>query len=369
MIDRVPSLAGDLGADQEARPGRRRSRARVIALRDAHVGSLISTAALGALLAGLATTAVWALMGARGTYWPVWVWLGTGAPVAAAAALRVSWRLPAGPARWAGAHAGVAAVAATLLALVWYLTGGGFWLAWVLFGMGLAITVHTLLAFADRLPPRPQEKVLSARVDELVRTRRAALDEEASALARIERDLHDGAQARLVALSLQLGRAETRLAADPEAAALVRAARLEASAAIAELRDLARGIAPPMLQERGLVAAIDAFAHRSPIDVQVTGSLADRPPPATERAAYFVAAEALTNVAKHAPRATATVSVFASDGALWVDVTDDGPGGADADGSGLLGLRRRVEALDGRLSVATLEPTGTRVRAELPCGS
>lgn len=369
MIGLVPTLAGDLGADQEARPGRRRSRARVIALREAHVGSLISTAALAALVAGLAATAVWGLTGAQGTYWPVWVWLGTGAPVAAAAALRVAWRVQAGPARWASAHAGVAAVAATLLALVWLLTGGGFWLAWVLFGMGLAVCVHTLLAFGDRLPPRPREKVLSARVDELVRTRRAALDDEANALARIERDLHDGAQARLVALSLQLGRAETRLAGDPETAELVRAARLEASAAIAELRDLARGIAPPMLQERGLVAAIDALAHRSPLTVSVTGSVEGRPPPATERAAYFVAAEALTNVAKHAPDAHATVSVFASDGALWVDVTDDGPGGADPGGSGLAGLRRRVEALDGRLTVAEREPTGTRVRAELPCAS
>lgn len=367
----MPSPAGGLAADpqEDREPVPARPRARLIALRDAHVGSLISLAALAALVAGLATTALWGLLGADAPYWPVWVWLGAGAPVAAAAALRVSWRIPAGPARWATAHAGVEAVAATLLAAIWLLTGGGFWLAWVFFGMGLALTVHALLAFADRLPPRPREKVLSARVDQLVRTRRAALDDEASALARIERDLHDGAQARLVALSLALGRAEQRLGDDPEAAELVRSARLEASAAIAELRDLARGIAPPLLQERGLVAALEAFGNRSPLTVAVTGKLADRPPPATERAAYFVAAEALTNVAKHAPRARATVSVFASDGALWIDVTDDGPGGADADGSGLAGLRRRVEALDGRLTVTDLDPTGTRVRAELPCAS
>lgn len=363
----MSALTGDLAQETEKAPSRPRTR--VTALREAHVGSLISTAALAWLVAGLATSLVWLFLGADGAYWPVWVWLGGGAPVAAAAALRISWRVPAGPARWASAHAGVGTVAATLLALIWLLTGGGFWLAWVLFGMGLALTVHTLLAFADRLPPRPREKVLSARVDELVRTRRAALDDEATALARIERDLHDGAQARLVALSLALGRAEQRLPPDHEATELVRSARAEASAAIAELRDLARGIAPPMLQERGLVAAIEAFAHRSPLAVAVTGSLGDRPPPATERAAYFVAAEALTNIAKHAPGAQAAVSVFASDGALWVDVTDDGPGGADDTGSGLRGLRRRVEALDGRLTVTDLDPTGTRVRAELPCAS
>ncbi|MTD44617.1 histidine kinase [Conexibacter sp. W3-3-2] len=362
----MSSVAGDLTAQQPERPPRR---GRLTGLRDAHPGALISAAGLAVVVAGLACTLVWALLGADTTYWPVWVWIGGGAPVAAAAAVRVSWRIPAGPARWASAHAGVGAVAATLLACIWLLTGGGFWLAWVLFGMGLALSVHALLAFADRLPPRPREKVLSARVDELVRTRRAALDEQAIALARIERDLHDGAQARLVALSLALGRAEQRLGEDHDAAPLVRDARREATAAIAELRDLARGIAPPMLQERGLVAAVEALAHRSSVAVDVRGALPDRLPPSTERAAYFVVAESLTNVAKHAPDARATVSLFASDGALWVEVADDGPGGADPAGTGLLGLRSRVEALDGRLTVTDLDPTGTRVRAELPCAS
>lgn len=342
---------------------------RLTALRDAGIGSLISTAAGAWLVAGLATTVVWLLTGADGAYWPIWVWLGGGAAVGGAAALRASWRIPAGPARWAGAHGALAAVATALLAAVWLITGQGEWLGWTLLGIGLALATHALLAFADRLPPRPREERLSARVDELVRTRRGALDEQEDELRRIERDLHDGAQARLVALSMALGRAEERLAGDPDAAALVRSARDEAGAAITELRDLARGIAPPLLRERGLEAAIVALAHRSSADVAVRATLPGRASPAAERAAYFVVAEALTNVAKHAPDASATVTLLLSDDALFVEVTDDGPGAADPQGSGLAGLRRRVEALDGRLTVTDVEPRGTRVRAELPCGS
>ncbi len=261
-VEDLPSEHGP--GPQPGRP----ARLRLTGLREAQIGSLISTAALAAVTAGAATTIIWVLTGADGTYWPVWVWLGAGAPVAGAAALRVSWRIPAGPARWASAHAGLGAVAAGLLAFIWLLTGGGQWLAWTLLGIVLAIVTHALLAFADRLPPRPREKVLTERVEQLVRTRRAALDEEATELQRIERDLHDGAQARLVALSIALGRAEQRLAHDPAAADLVRSAREEASAAIAELRDLARGIAPPLLQERGLLPAIEALASRSGLDGQ-----------------------------------------------------------------------------------------------------
>ena len=144
------------------------------------------------------------------------------------------------------------------------------------------------------------------RVDELTRTRSGALDVQASELRRIERDLHDGAQARLVALSMQLGRAEERLADHPESAALVRQAREEATAAIAELRDLARGIAPPVLADRGLVAA--GRVARQPLDRESSrwpGELDRRPPPVVETAAYFVVAESLTNVVKHAPGAAA----------------------------------------------------------------
>ena len=134
----------------------------------------------------------------------------------------------------------------------------------------------------------------------LTRTRQGALDVQAAELRRIERDLHDGAQARLVALSMRLGRAEERLADQPELAALVREAREDAGAAIGELRDLARGIAPPILADRGLTAAIEALARRSAIGVTIDADPDRRPLPVVETAAYFVVAEALTNVAKHA---------------------------------------------------------------------
>ena len=203
----------------------------------------------------------------------------------------------------------------------------------------------------------------------LTRTRQGALDVQAAELRRIERDLHDGAQARLVALSMNLGRAEERLADQPEAAALVRAAREDASLAIAELRDLARGIAPPILADRGLKAAVEALARRSAIGVTIDADPDRRPLPVVETAAYFVVAEALTNVAKHADGAAAHVRVTLDrDDTLVLEIADEGPGGADPAGSGLTGLRSRVEALDGTLSVTSPPGGGTTVRAELPCG-
>jgi len=152
-------------------------------------------------------------------------------------------------------------------------------------------------------------------------------------------------------------------------AALVRAAREDAGLAIAELRDLARGIAPPILADRGLKAAIEALARRSAIEVIIDADPDRRPLPVVETAAYFVVAEAVTNVAKHAAGAPARVRVtLDADDILVLEIADEGPGGADAAGSGLTGLRSRVEALDGRLSVASPPGGGTTVRAELPCG-
>jgi signal transduction histidine kinase len=167
---------------------------------------------------------------------------------------------------------------------------------------------------------------------------------------------------------MQLGRAEERLEGQPEVAALVRSAREEAGAAIGELRDLARGIAPPVLADRGLAAAVEALGKRAQIPVTVKASLQRRPLPVVETAAYFVVAEALTNAAKHAGGAAATVELTERGDRLIVEVRDEGPGGADATGAGLMGLRQRVAALDGTLSVATLPEGGTSVRAELPCG-
>jgi len=246
------------------------------------------------------------------------------------------------------------------------LTGlGSFWPIWPAIGLG---GVLGFVALAVLAPWRGDGQV-AEQIETLTRTRRDAVDAQATELRRIERDLHDGAQARLVALSMQLGRAEARLADHPEEAELIRQARGEASAAIAELRDLSRGIAPPVLVDRGLVAAVEALAGRSPMPVEVIADVQGRLPAAVENAAYFVCAEALTNAAKHAAGAEVTIRLERDAASLLVSVHDAGPGGADAGGSGLTGLRQRVAALDGTLHVASASGQGTTISAELPCAS
>jgi len=194
----------------------------------------------------------------------------------------------------------------------------------------------------------------------------AAADDERR---RIERDLHDGAQQRLVALNVLLGVVETKLEKDPAAAApLVARARVEATEAVKELRELARGIHPALLADRGLIAALEALAARAPFKVRISGVPDHRLPPAVEATAYFITAEALTNVAKYAgDEATATVELFEDRGRLRVTVRDDGAGGADPRrGTGLRGLNDRVAALDGRFEVTSPPGEGTTVVAELP---
>ena len=289
--------------------------------------AVLADAAICGLLA-LLVTAVWAATGA-GYFWPAWVYLGLLVVFGLHAGLREAWRVA--PERRALAVQGVLSLIVIGVALaVWALAGlGTFWPIWVLLGTLAAFAVHLLVAVLwRRVFPAARERELSERVDVLTETRRGALDAQAAELRRIERDLHDGAQARLVALSMQLGRAEEGLADRPEAAALVRQARSEASAAIAELRDLARGIAPPVLADRGLAAAVEALAGRAPVPVAVEATLPRRLAPVVESAAYFVVAEALTNVAKHAPGARATVTVRLEGEMLEVVVADDGPGGA-----------------------------------------
>jgi signal transduction histidine kinase len=178
---------------------------------------------------------------------------------------------------------------------------------------------------------------------------------------RLERDLHDGAQQRLlsVGMALQLSRDDPARLADAEA---------ELRAALTELRDLARGIHPAILSDAGLAAAIAGVTDRAPLPVRATVA-PERFPPDVERAVYFVVCEALANVAKHAQARSATVAVERRNGSLVVQVSDDGRGGADPGGGGLQGLRDRVGALDGRLTVAGGPGGGTTVRAEIPCAS
>ena len=189
---------------------------------------------------------------------------------------------------------------------------------------------------------------------------------------RIERDLHDGAQQRLVALAMELGRAKSKLADDVDAAReLVEQAHAEAKAALKELRDLVRGVHPPVLTDRGLDAALSGLAARCtvPVDVQVD-VLPVRPKPAVEAVAYFVVSEALTNVAKHsrATRATVVVEEHGHPGTLHIVISDDGIGGADPHGAGLNGLADRVSGVDGRLTVESPRGGPTLISAVLPCG-
>jgi signal transduction histidine kinase len=206
------------------------------------------------------------------------------------------------------------------------------------------------------------------RVTELTRTRAAAADAQATELRRIERDLHDGAQARMVAVTMDLGLAREKLDTDPEAArGLVEAAHAEAATAIAELRQLVAGIAPAVLSDRGLDAALSSLVASCRVPVTVDVHLPERVPPAVEVAAYFVVSEALVNVQKHAGATQASVSVHERSDRLVVEVRDDGVAAAAAAGSGLAGLRDRVAALDGTLTVVSPAGGPTLVRAEIPC--
>jgi signal transduction histidine kinase len=210
---------------------------------------------------------------------------------------------------------------------------------------------------------------LTTRVRELSDSRADTVDAQAAELRRIERDLHDGAQARLVALGMNLGMAEDLMARDPDAArALLSEARESSSQALAELRDLVRGIHPPVLADRGLDGALRALALAHPLPVDADIELPGRPQAPVESAVYFAVAETLTNVAKHSGATKAWIKVRHDHGRLTVAVGDDGHGGADTtSGGGLRGIERRLAPFDGTLVITS--PTGgpTVVTLELPC--
>jgi signal transduction histidine kinase len=205
--------------------------------------------------------------------------------------------------------------------------------------------------------------------NELRRSRARIVEAGDAERRRLERNLHDGAQQRLVSLSLSLRLAQARLESDPAAASeLLTAAGAELAQALEELRELARGIHPAVLTDRGLGPALETLADRAPLPVELDHVPGERLPAPVEAAAFYVVAEALTNVAKYADATSVRVSVARFDGRAVVEVADDGRGGADpAQGTGLRGLVDRVEALNGRLDVESPVGGGTRVRAEIPC--
>ena len=246
-----------------------------------------------------------------------------------------------------------------LLTIIWAVTSRGYyWPVWPILVLAVGLVLRTVSTFGDR----------GRRITELEETRAGAVERQETELERIERDLHDGAQARLVALGMSLGMAEQKLASDPVAAQeLLAEARRGTHEALEELRSLARGIHPPLLADRGLYAAVSALADRTPLEVNVAVDLPRRPPRNVETAAYFVAAEALANAGKHARAGRVDIDVRADAHDLVVAVVDDGSGGADPGGGGLRGLAHRVEALDGTLEVVSPAGGPTTIRAVIPC--
>jgi signal transduction histidine kinase len=311
----------------------------------------VRASAWALLLVDLFVLVVWAASGG-GSFWPVWVWLPTGLSIGSA------WW--AATARDRLAHAaGDAVLVSLFLVGVWAAAGrGSFWPVYPI----------AVLALAFGLGAVRRRTKDEARVEELTQSRAGAVEASESQLRRIERDLHDGAQARLVALGMNLGLAEQQLSKDPQKAQEHLAeARAAAAAALQELRDLARGIHPPILADRGLDAAIRALAAHAGVPVSVDVELADRPPEAVETAAYFVAAEGLANALKHAQASRIDIDVHEREGAFVVRVLDDGRGGAAEDVGGLHGLRQRVQALDGSLRIASPDGGPTVIEAVLPC--
>ena len=313
---------------------------------------------------------IW-LVSSRGYFWPIWVALPLATALGIHAWLVLVGEEPAIVRRFRGSRTlagstGVGALFAAYFTAIWAITGHAyFWPVWPI----LVIAIVLAAELAGVLLTSPRRAEMAERIETLETTRAGAVDAQETELRRIERDLHDGAQARLVALGMSLGMAEQKLSEDPERAGeLLAEARVGAEHALRELRDLARGIHPPVLADRGLEAALASLASSTPLRVGLSVDVTPRPAPAVESAAYFVAAEALTNAAKHARADRVDITVVRHGDALELEVRDDGEGGADPDGAGLRGLRRRVEALDGRLSVRSPRGGPTTIRAEMPCG-
>jgi signal transduction histidine kinase len=218
---------------------------------------------------------------------------------------------------------------------------------------------------------RGRTEALRRRVRDLSESRAQSVDFSAAELRRIERDLHDGAQARMVALGMSLGMADELMERDPDAARrLLAEARTTSSAALGDLRAVVRGIHPPVLADRGLSGAVQALAMDMSIPVHVTVDMAGRPPAPIESATYFAVAECLANVGKHSGASRAWVSLSHSDGTLRVEVGDDGRGGARSDpaaGTGILGMMRRLAAFDGTRAMSSPVGGPTLVVMEVPC--
>jgi len=276
---------------------------------------------------------------------PVWAWsVPHGGPQIGDSTY---WNEP-----WQLALASVAGAVLTLIA------------PWVIRGLA-AVDRGVVRAFLGT-----SRRTLERRAEVLEESRSRTVDATIEERRRLERDLHDGAQQRLVSLGMDLGIALEKLDSDPERAkALLQDAHGDAQLALRELRDLARGIHPAVLTDRGLDAAVSGLAAKSTVPVRVRGSLGTRPPASVEATAYFIVSEALANVAKHADATAVDVSLEQTGDRLRVEITDNGRGGADPQGTGLRGLADRAAAVDGSLAVVSPPGGGTHIVTELPCAS
>jgi signal transduction histidine kinase len=282
-----------------------------------------------------------------------------------------AWALPPSGLLWRGQHSGAAAdsLAHWLLGVPadLYLTVVGILL--LIAAPRLTGAVAGLDAKAARRllgPSRTEE--LEHRVEHLAQTRAGVVDAADAERRRLERDLHDGTQQRLVALAMNLGMAKAQATTAEQARQAIAEAHDEAKAALFELRNLIRGLHPAVLEDRGLDAALSGVVARTPIPVRLTTDLTRRPPPVIEAVAYFVVSEALTNVAKHAEASQAEVFVQRSGDRLHVIVSDDGVGGADpARGTGLAGLAKRASSVDGTFEITSPPGGPTLLTVDLPC--
>ena len=259
---------------------------------------------------------------------------------------------------------------------------GPGWSAWLAAVVGLAVLVHLApwvttnlaqadVAFGRSLLAHGSRTEIEQTGVRLESSRLAAVDSAEAERRRIERDLHDGAQQRLITAAMDLGVARERLVTDPEAGrALVAGAHEEVKAALRELRDLVRGIHPVILEDRGLDAALSAVVARIPVPVELRVHTEPRPSPAVESAAYFIVCEALTNVTRHARATRAWVHIERDPDRLRLTIGDDGVGGADpAGGTGLSGHRDRVDALGGSIHITSPVGGPTQIEVQIPCGS
>ncbi|WP_051809800.1 sensor histidine kinase [Actinoplanes subtropicus] len=357
-----------------------------------------------AVALSVAVTLVWAFTG-RGEFWPRWVYFGFLTVAAGVVVFGRALRVPPGRRRWLAVDAAFCGLLVAVDLTVYVLSGGGyFWPFWTTLAAGTLLGAHLV---AYRRPPGRRERELIERVGALSRSRSGALDRQAAELKRVERDLHDGAQARMVSLALTLGLAGDLLRRDPGTAErLLDEARSTARAALDDLRAVMHSIQPPVLADRGLGDAVRALALDLALPVRVTGepppaavgAAPGEPPPAAvgaapgrppgspseaetalggpvaplsaaaETAVYFAVAECLSNVVKHAGATSAEVTFDRpAPGTLRITVLDDGVGGADpATGSGLRGIAERLEAVDGTLTVDSPPGGPTLVTITVP---